>query len=836
MKKRTMFFQMFCQVLLLLVNVSYLCAQKNESLSDEELKIEQKVEDLLKQLSNEEKLSLLTGVDAINLPFVERLGIHVMRMKDGPNGVTNEKRATCFPTGITMASTWNPELIEELGAALGREAKDAGYHVILGPTVNIHRIALGGRNFESFSEDPFVAGKIGAAYTRGVQSEQVAVSVKHFATNNQEQNRHTVNSVVDERTLREIYLPAFKRIVEEADPWTIMAAYNRMNGEFCCHNSFLLDQILKKEWGYKGVVVSDWAAVHGADAVMKGTDIEMPGPGYATQKVEAWKNGDISAERLDENVRRILRIMIKTGVIGDRKPTQDGLGSVRNKAVARRVAEEGLVLLKNDKNVLPFDQNKIKTLAVIGPNAKEGRAGGLGSSKVEPEYIVTAWDALSEQLKNEGIELLYDKGCDFVEMPSIETKYLTTPDGKPGVKASYFNNKTMEGKPVFECIEPDVDFDWAMDSPDPSVRSDDFSAIYEAKLVPPVSGMYKIGLTNNDGGRLYIDGKLVIDNWNDLRLIDPKVVEVELEKGRSYSIKVEFYEWGVTAGVRLAWEIPDMDMIGDKLDSAIALAKKADAVVVVGGFSEYGEGEGADRRSIDLPGFQNRLIEEIAKVNSNTAVVLINGSNVSMPWIDKVNAVVEAWYPGQEGAYAVADALFGRVNPSGKLTTSFIRDVNDNPSQKYYMKDIENATYGEGLYVGYRFYDKEGTDLLFPFGHGLSYTQFKYDNLRVKADSEELHISLQISNTGKYDGKETVQVYVADKAAKVDRPLKELRAFQKVSLKKGESKKVEMTVPITDLRYFDLKSKSWKLDSGKFEVLVGASSKDIRMKKVVDIR
>lgn len=817
------------------VTTPALYAQHMELVQQDTQELEQQVERLLKQMTPEEKISLLTGKDAINLPSVERLGIAVMRMKDGPNGVTNEKRATCFPTGITMASTWNEDLIEELGAALGREAKDAGYHVILGPTVNIHRIALGGRNFESFSEDPYVAGKIGAAYTRGVQSERVAVSVKHFATNNQEQNRHTVNSVVDERALREIYLPAFKRIVEEADPWTIMAAYNRLNGEFCCHNPFLLDQILKKEWGYKGLVVSDWAAVHGVDAVMKGTDIEMPGPVHAAEKLEAYKKGEITPERLDANVRRILRIMIKTGVIGGRENTKDGLGSARNKAVARRVAEEGLVLLKNDKNVLPFDRKKIKKLAVIGPNVKEGRAGGLGSSKVEPEYIVTMWDALQKELQGDGIELLYDKGCDFVEMPSIDHKYFTTPDGKPGVKARYFNNRTLEGEPVYECVEENIDFDWAMDSPDASVRSDDFSAIYEAVLTPPASGTYKIGLTNNDGARLYIDGKLVIDNWNDLRLIDPKVIELDLEKGRSYDIKVEFFEWGVTAGVRLAWEIPNMDMIGDKFDKALALAKQADAVLVVGGFSEYGEGEGADRRSILLPGFQNRLIEEVAEVNPNTAVVLINGSNVAMPWIDKVNAVVEAWYPGQEGTYAVADALFGKVNPSGKLTTSFICDVNDNPAQKYYMKNLQNAEYGEGIYVGYRCYEKQGTKVHFPFGHGISYTKYKYDDLSVKVDRDMLHVSFKLSNVGGMDGKEVAQVYVADKAAKIDRPVKELRGFRKVALKKGETQKVTIDIPVDDLRYFDPVSKTWKLDNGKFEVMVGASSQDIRLNKVVQI-
>ncbi len=796
---------------------------------DKSLSTETRVELLLKELTLDEKLSLFTGANSIDLPGIDRLCIPGLRFKDGPNGVT-DPGATCFPTGVTMASTWNPVLIQEMGAALGRETAGAGYNVILGPTVNMVRVPLGGRSFEAFGEDPFLSGKIGAAYTRGVQSEKVGVSVKHFAANNQEQNRHTINSIVSERALREIYFPAFRRIVEESDPWTIMAAYNRLNGEFCCHNPFLLDTVLKQEWDFKGLVVSDWSAVHGADATAKGTDVEMPGPGYMANVGDELKKGTITEERIDQNVRRILRVMFLTGLIDGVEKPKEGFNSPYNRSVGRKVAEEGLILLKNERDLLPFRTGEQKTIAVIGPNVKAKRAGGLGSSKIEPEFLVSVWEGLTEHYGDQ-YRFVYDPGCDFVEMPSVASEYLVTRDGKKGINARYFNNKTLEGKPVLTRTERNVDFDWAMGSPDKSVQPDDFSAIYEGYLLPPVSGKYKLGLTNNDGARLYLDGRLIIDNWNDLRLIDPKVVEVDLEAGRKYEIKIEFYEWGVTAGVRFAWEIPHTDMIGDKFDSSVKLAREADAVIIVGGFSEYGEGEGADRRSILLPGFQNKLIEEIGKANPNTAVVLINGSNVAMPWIDKVGAVVEAWYPGQEGGYVIADALMGKINPSGKLPVSFMYKLEDSPTYGSYPGNGSDAPYTEGIYIGYRYYGKHDKDVLFPFGHGLSYTHFKYSDLSLSVAEGVLNVSFSLTNTGKWEGKEVAQVYISDKAAHVDRPVKELRGFEKVALQAGETRKVSIAIPVKDLSYFDEGSRSWKLDKGTFEVLVGSSSRDIQLKQ-----
>lgn len=809
-------------------------AKAPQNFRDKSLELSSRVELLLKELTLDEKISLMTGIDAVNVAPIERLGIPSFRFKDGPNGVTNTI-STCFPTGVTMGSTWNTALIEELGAAIGREARDCSYNVILGPTVNIHRTPLGGRNFESFGEDPFLSGKIGAAYTRGVQSEKVAVSVKHFATNNQEQNRHTINTVVDERTLREIYLPHFKRIVDEADPWTIMAAYNSLNGDFCCHNSYLLNEILKNEWGFKGFVVSDWAAVHGAEAAAKGTDLEMPGPVHYVKLKDELAKGTVTEQRLDENLRRILRVMFLTGLIDGVEKPVDGLNSKRNIDIARRVSEEGLVLVKNDNNVLPFDFNKFKTVAVIGPNAKSERAGGLGSSKVDSEYIKTVWDALNERYGDK-IEFLYDAGCDFIDMPSVDAKYFFTKDGNQGVDVRYFNNMTMKGEPVLSRVERNIDFDWAMDSPDASVVSDDFSAIYETVLVPPTTGTYKLGMTNNDGAKLFIDEKLVIDNWNDLRMTEPKVVDFDFEAGRKYDIRVEFFEWGVTAGVRFAWEIPGADMIGDKFDRSIELAKRADAVIIVGGYSDYGEGEGADRKTIQLPGFQNKFIEEVGSVNKNSVVVLINGSNVAMPWIDSVNSVIEAWYPGKEGGYAIVNALSGDVNPSGKLPESFIKNLEDNPTYKYYPGDGIDTPYTEGIYVGYRHYDKAKTDLLFPFGHGLSYTTFKYGDLNVKEVNGVLNVSFTLTNTGSCEGKEVAQVYVSDYAAKIDRPVQELRGFDKVNLKSGETKRVTIKIPVNELSYFNPKTNEWTLDKGEFKVMVGSSSRDLRLDKIITIK
>lgn len=813
------------------------CKQDSKKLTEED--ISKKVEHLLDQLSLDEKVSLLAGKDAIELPAIERLGIPSLRMKDGPHGVTDGE-ATCFPTGVNMGSSWNTDLVHKVGAAIGRETRAKDYHIILGPCVNIHRQPLGGRNFESFSEDPFLSSRMTVAYVDGVQSENIAVCVKHFAANNQEKDRHSISSEVDERTLREIYLPSFEAASKEADAWSIMAAYNKLNGKYCTESDWLLKDVLKGEWGYKGVVVSDWTAVHDIAAVESGNDLEMPGPGHTGKDLlAAIKSGEISEQIIDENLKRILRLMFLVELM-DENQSKGELNTKNHQQIAYELAAESVVLLKNNNKVLPFDKSKVKKIAVIGPNAKEVRMGGLGSSKVTPPYFHSVYDILVEKYGKE-IEFLYDKGCEFTEMTSIDSIYFRPEGGKAGqfgLKGLYYNNRKLEGEPIMKRIDAAVDFDWPIGTPGGNVPAGSYSIKWTGKLIPPKTGKYKLGLTNNDNARLFINGKLVIDNWEDLRLIDPKVAEYNFVANKEYDIQVDFNQWGATAGVRLAWEIPGEDMIGDSFNHAIEIAEQADAVIVVGGFSEYSEGEGADRKSIKLPGMQDKLIQTLAETNSNLAVVLINGSNVAMPWINQANAVLEAYYPNQEGSRAIADILFGAVNPSGKLPESYPIKLEDNPAYNNYPGTNGKVEYKEGIFVGYRYYDTFDVDVLFPFGHGLSYTDFEYTNVHLANNldgNNEFKIEFEIKNTGTLAGKEIAQVYVADKESSVPRPLMELKGFRKINLEQGESEKIEIVLDRRAFSYYDVLKQKWTIEPGKFEILIGSSSRDIRLSEVLNI-
>lgn len=804
-----------------------------------EVDISQRVEQLLNQLTLKEKVSLLAGKNAIELPAIKRLGIPSLRMKDGPHGVTDGE-ATCFPSGINMGSSWNPELVQKVGAAIGRETKAKGYHIILGPCANIHRQPLGGRNFESFSEDPFLSSRMTVSYVNGVQSEKTGVCVKHYAANNQEKDRHSISSEVDERTLREIYLPSFEAAAKEADAWTIMSAYNKLNGIYCTESNWLLKDVLKGEWGYKGVVISDWTAIHDIAAVESGNDLEMPGPGHTGKDLlAAIKSGKISEQTIDKNLKRILRVMILVGLMDEKQP-QGEVNTKRHQQIAYELAAESAVLLKNDQNVLPFDKNKIKKIAVIGPNAKEVRMGGLGSSKVTPPYFHSLYDILVEKYGNE-IEILYDQGCQFTDMPSIDSIYFRPEGGKVGqygLKGIYYNNRKLEGEPIMTRIDSAVDFDWPIGTPGGNVPAGGYSIKWTGKLIPPKTGKYKLGLTNNDNARVFINGELIIDNWEDLRLIDPKVEEYEFIADKAYDIQVDFNQWGATAGVRLSWEIPGEDKIGDSFDHAIEIAKEADAVILVGGFSEYSEGEGADRKSMKLSGLQDDLITTITKANSNLAVVLINGSNVAMPWINQTNAVVEAYYPNQEGSRAITDILFGTINPSGKLPESFPNKLEDNPAFNNYPGVNGKVHYKEGIFVGYRYYDSYDVDVLFPFGHGLSYTDFEYNNISISNNLDndnEVKVEFEIKNIGTISGKEIAQIYVVDKESTIPRPKKELKGFRKISLSQGESKKIEILLDRRAFSYYDVDKKKWLVEPGEFEILVGSSSKDIRLRKVLTI-
>jgi beta-glucosidase len=805
--------------------------------------IEQRIEDLLSKLTLKEKVALLSGQDAWHTVPIERLGIPSIVMTDGPHGVRADLApgrvqgpATSFPTGVSMASSWNPELIERVGAALGEETRALGCHVLLGPCVNIVRTPLAGRNFESYSEDPYLAGRIGVAWVKGLQSRGVGASLKHYACNNQEIERMRGDSIVDERTLREIYLAQFETIVKEARPWTVMCSYNRVNGVYASQNHYLLNEILKGEWSFDGAVVSDWGANHTTvESVQGGLDIEMPGPAkyYGRLLVEAVHMWQIDEAVIEDAVRRILRLILRCGQLDD---PAGAVNTPEHQALARELAEESITLLKNDRRVLPLNRDKIKSVAVIGPNADEARIGGGGSSFLEPPYSVSPLDGLKARL-GPAVKIGYEPGCDnTVEPPVLKPEYLVPAKGEGrGLWGEYFNNTDLSGKAEAERLDAKLDFWWL--PPPEGVSPEKFSVRWTGRLVAPGSGRHQIKLGTSGVARLYLDGKLLIQTAPDPNAppdwpVSAGAAYVDMVAGRAYDLKVEYVklaeiDWnGIRASFAFAPE-PEKD---DRLARAVELARQSDVAIIFAGMPTGFESEGGDRPHMDLPGRQNDLIQAVAAANPHTVVVLNCGSPVTMPWLDQVAALVLAYYPGQEGGNALANILLGEVNPSGKLSVTYPKRYEDNPTTINYPGTKE-VHYGEGIFVGYRYYDQKGVEPLFPFGFGLSYTTFEYSALRlpdkVKA-GEPVKVSVTVKNSGDRAGREVVQLYVADKAASLARPPKELKGFKKVFLKPGESTTVDFVLDQRALSFYDPYRKGWVAEPGEFEVLVGSSSRDIR--------
>ena len=801
------------------------------------LSLKQRVADLQSQMTLEEKITLLGGLDGMRTQAIERLGIPSLNLTNGPNGV-GDKPGTCFPTGVAMASTWDEKLINEVGIAIGKEARAKDCDILLGPCVNIHRTPLGGRNFESYSEDPFLSGRMGVNFINGVQSQRVAASLKHYALNNQESSRGSYSAEVDERALREIYLSPFEMIVKETQPMTVMAAYNKFRGEHCTESKYLLSDILRAEWGFEGFIMSDWDATHSTvPAANAGMDLEMPGkPKYFNENLlKAVREGNVSEEEIDNKVRRVLNIYFKIGVFDNPETQPKGaLDTPEHRELAAQTAREAIVLLKNKEALLPLNKSEIKTIAVIGPNAAVARLGGGGSSEVIPFYSVSPLEGIKAKA-GQNIKILFNEGTAITQtdFPVIPAEYLQPPeakDGQTGLKAEYFNNQTMSGNPVVTRIDKNIDFNWGQSAPDSKIDPDKFSARWTGKLTAPKSGRIRIGTNSNDGSYLYINGLLVVNNWG---MHGPKLksAEIVVEKGKQYDIMVEYYEGGNNASIKLEWQLEKPQL---KFDSeAIEIAKKADVAIIFAGLSPEWEGEGFDRENMDLPGAQDALINAVAKANKNTIVVLNNGTPVTMTkWINKVPAVVEAWYLGQETGNAIADVLFGDYNPSGKMPVTFPVKYEDNPSYPWYLKEKDKAVMGEGLYVGYRYYDSKKVKPLFPFGYGLSYTTYEYSNLELnQKEGGIVEVRLSVKNSGKCAGSEVVQLYVHDVKASVDRPEKELKGFARVSLNPAESKTVSITLDKRAFSFYDVKTKKWLAEKGEFEILVGASSKDIRLKR-----
>ncbi len=801
----------------------------------------QRVEDLLDRMTLDEKDLLVhgdpsTGMDTAPVP---RLGIPRLSMTDGPHGV-RWGEATAFPTGVTLASTWNEQLLESVGAGLARETLAKGRNIILGPCINIHRVPMGGRNFESFSEDPFLAGRMAVGYIKGVQSLNVVATPKHFAVNNQEINRGSISVQIDERTLRELYLPQFRAAMQEGGAWSIMCSYNRINGVHACENRHLLTDILRNEWGFRGFVMSDWGAVHSTvPTVLSGMDIEMGSGKYLDDElIEAVRNGDVPESVLDNMVRRILRVMFTTGLF-DQKIIVDGnwTDSPENRAVALDAAREGIVLLKNDNNLLPINRDEIHSLAVIGPNAAVARMGGGGSSEVTPTYGVSPLEGILKEAGDD-VQVRYAPGCDVrvpVDFEVIPSTFLIPAgvnSGEHGLAADFFNSANVTGEPVLSRVYKQIDFNWKSESPDKKVNRDRFTIRWKGVLVPPVSGRYTFTAIGDGAAHLYIKGKAILHNYGtDNR--KAKSGSVKLRAGRRYKIRFEYSDLGGPATVKLGWSRPDRSLIGE----AAKLAGDSDAAVVVVGLDRSFEGEGHDRDNIELPGLQNDLIEAVAAANPNTIVVMINGTPLVINrWLDKVAALVEAWYPGEEGGRAVAEILFGDVNPSGKLPITYPRSWEQCPAFGNYPgsgKDGE-VHFDEGIFVGYRYYDKQNIEPVFPFGYGLSYTSFKYDGLKIEPKNigpgdKTVKVSLDVTNTGSRAGKEVVQLYVHDDEASVERPVRELKGIRKIALKPGETKNVVFEIGRAALSFYDADRMRWTAEPGLFEIQIGSSSRDIRL-------
>jgi len=798
-------------------------------------------------MTREEKAALLAGVDDWHFHGVPRLGVPSIRVTDCGHGVTlcgsESSPATCLPTGIGMAATWNEDLIESAGRVLGRETRALGCSILLGPKVNLHRHPLNGRSFETFSEDPWLAGLLGGAEIRGIQAEGVGACVKAMSANNQQRDQEKVSSEVDERTLRELYLRVFELAVRTGNPCGIMTAYNRLNGVYCSESAWLIQQVIKDDWRFPGFVVSDWRAVHGPEVYDSGLDLEMPGPGKLLNRksvLHALDEGLLSAEELDDKATRILGAILRYGAPAT-NADKTGLDTTENRDVAREVAEESIVLLKNEGPLLPLDSRVLRRILVTGPNAAVARLGGGGSASVTPFYSVSPLQGIREICGSE-VEILYMEGCSLVGTMETIVDHFTHAgaDGKPaaGLKADFFNSHHPGDSPDASWSVPQVDFSWGWASPGPGVMRGTYAVRFSGSLTPPVSGRYRMGVYAQEGCvRLTMAGEVLVESWDDAENGNFEesyqtryfTIERELTAGEPVEIELLYGKRAARAGVRLEWEIPGQT---DSVSRAVEQARTADAVIICAGLSNLFEGGAHDRETIEIPAAQKRLIEEISRVNPRTVVTLFSGGVLALPWETQVPAILQAWYPGQEGGRALARILFGQVNPSGRLPDSIPRRLEDHAALGNYPGDGVSVKYDEGLFIGYRHFDHAGIEPHFPFGFGLSYTDFVFSEPQTSTSEwrfgERMNVTVQVKNTGTREGKAVVQLYLRPPAAPLPRPEKELRAFQKITLAPGEERPAVFSLGQCELESFDPEIGGWSVIPGEYTILTGAHSRSLQ--------
>lgn len=824
-------------ILLLQLPTSHVFAHSLVPWMNRSLSADQRADLLLVQMTLDEKVALMHGVAgspySSTIPANTRLGIPALNLTDGPAGVADGMTGeTAFPAPVAGAASWNPALMQQYGAALGGEVLGKGGNVSLAPTVNILRIPQWGRSFESLGEDPFLTSRLSVADIEGIQSQGVIATIKHYAANNQEYRRGEVSAQVDERTLHEIYLPAFAAAVRHG-VGAVMCSYNRINTIYACEQPYLLAQVLKQQWHFPGFVMSDWGATHSTvAAATAGLDMQMPaGTFYGEALKTAVLDGQISMTVLNEHVHRILRTMFAAGLF-DHPTTGSPANNVASPAdasIARHMAEQGTVLLKNNHHLLPLNSTRLHSIAIIGPAAANApKVVGGGSAVVNPPYIVTPLAGITRRAGKK-IAIHYAQGLDsFDGLPVIDARYFQPPSASSamhGLQTQFFNNMTLSGAPVLTRIDPVINFNWKGISPGEGVARTQWSARWLGTLTAPVDATYTFSLTSDDGSRLYLDDQLVIDNWRN-QGSTTKNATVQLKQGKEYSIRVEYYQNSGVSSVALGWQFPGQ--IDPMITQAVYAARTSDVAVV---FANDSEAENVDRSSLELPGRQDQLIEAVARTNPHTVVVLNTGGPILMPWLAHVPALVESWYPGQEDGNAIAAVLFGDVNPSGKLPMTFPMHAADVPASTptQYPGIDDQAQYSEGVFVGYRYYDAHNITPLFPFGYGLSYTTFSYSHLRISRSASMYAVDLDVTNSGTRAGGEVVQLYLRLPSTAVPEPPRQLKGFQKLFLRPGQSQHVRFLLPLSALAYWDVQSHAWIVQPGIYRVLLGSSSRDSRL-------
>ncbi|KAK9455662.1 glycoside hydrolase superfamily [Dipodascopsis uninucleata] len=807
------------------------------------------VEKVLKSLTQAEKASLLAGTDNWHTAKIGRLGIPALRMTDGPNGVRgtrfmNSIPAACFPCGTGLAATWDIELLKEAGAKMADEAMAKGAHIILGPTVNMQRSPLGGRGFESFSEDPVLAGDCASGIINGIQSKGILATIKHFVVNDQEDDRQAVDSIVTERALREIYLMPFQIALRDSQPCAFMTSYNKLNGTHCSENSHLLQDILRKEWGFDGLIMSDWFGTYSTSAAVNaGLDIEMPGPTrFRGDLVTSSVNSKtITQYTFDERVRSVLRTVVKaaaSGIPGD--APEEGANTPETAALLRKIAGSAVVLLKNEGNILPLSRSK--TTAVIGPNAKFAAYSGGGSANLRPYYAVTPYDAVCSKL---GSEVPYAVGAHTFKMLPVLGPGCKASDGSEGISLRLYVDppSVSTRKQVDELVLPNCNL-FLDDYKHPAIANVKcFYTEVVSHVTPTITGTYEFGLTVFGTAKLYVDGDMVVDNETVQRqgnyFFGNSTVEetgqIKLEGNKTYEVKI-IYASNATSklesqnvsvvggGLRAGWaRVIDE---AEEIETAVSLAKSVDQVILCVGLSSDWESEGYDRTFMDLPPPTDKLIEAVLNANPNTVIINQSGTPVTMPWVDKASALVHAWYGGNETGNGIADVIFGDLNPSGKLSLSFPKRLQDNPAYLNYRSEGGRTLYGEDIYIGYRYYEKIEKDVLFPFGYGLSFSNFSMSDLSVRFSKNNIIIvSVTVANISGPAGAEVVQVYISQANPSIWRPVKELKGFKKIHLGAGESAVVTIEISIKyATSYFDEIRDAWISQKDTYTVLVGNSS------------